>query len=352
MINKSTVIADFLQREIQLGHYRSGRAIPSRHRLAARFGCSRTTVERAVAGLIRAGVLHCRRGSGTYVAEPGAHSGFRRLYVIAGYDVRHPETAGMQLLFSPEIIGSGFEWIDLHRAAASFETLAEPGSAVIWVMPGLEQLAVMDALQARGIPQLLLNRRYRNFDCVCTDADAGIREGLAWLLIEAGRDIAFLSHAPGTERPYLAERIIAFYAAASESGVRLAPERVRIGDWPDIPRDLARLAFDWFNAPERPRGLFVMSQELALPLVMAAQHHGLEPGRDYRLLMFDAVPELAQTPGVAMMRQPFHRYGAPIRRWLELQKEGADATPFTVGLKTELIFSNPQPNGSRTARSL
>lgn len=48
-----------------------GAALPPERELAAELGISRVTVRKALAGLVEAGLLTQRRGSGTYVAERG-----------------------------------------------------------------------------------------------------------------------------------------------------------------------------------------------------------------------------------------------------------------------------------------
>ncbi len=51
-----------------------GRPIPSERSLMDRFGVSRSTVRRAIANLVRDGVLIARGGQGTFVAEPRVES--------------------------------------------------------------------------------------------------------------------------------------------------------------------------------------------------------------------------------------------------------------------------------------
>jgi GntR family transcriptional regulator len=62
-------LADQLTAKIRTGEYRPGERIPSEHRLAADLGIGRPTARQAVDLLVRKGLLHRRRGSGTYVCE-------------------------------------------------------------------------------------------------------------------------------------------------------------------------------------------------------------------------------------------------------------------------------------------
>jgi len=54
---------------IEAGQLRPGQALPSERDLATQLGLSRVTVRRALAGLVRAGLLDQRHGAGTFVAE-------------------------------------------------------------------------------------------------------------------------------------------------------------------------------------------------------------------------------------------------------------------------------------------
>jgi len=60
-------IADSLRGEIADGHYEKGARLPTEMALAERFGVNRHTVRHALASLIDEGLLHARRGSGTFV---------------------------------------------------------------------------------------------------------------------------------------------------------------------------------------------------------------------------------------------------------------------------------------------
>jgi GntR family phosphonate transport system transcriptional regulator len=61
-------IADTLTAELAAGLYQPGDKLPTEAVLSARFGVNRHTVRQALAGLIEAGMLFSRRGSGTFVA--------------------------------------------------------------------------------------------------------------------------------------------------------------------------------------------------------------------------------------------------------------------------------------------
>jgi len=62
-------LADILREAITRGEYGPGAALPSEPELAARYGVSRPTVNRAILILRNEGLVHVERGRGTFVRE-------------------------------------------------------------------------------------------------------------------------------------------------------------------------------------------------------------------------------------------------------------------------------------------
>ncbi|MFF3392726.1 GntR family transcriptional regulator [Streptomyces sp. NPDC002669] len=63
-------VADALRARVLAGEWAVGKRLPSRAKLAEEYGVGRNVVQRAVDGLIVAGLLEGRAGSGTYVRTP------------------------------------------------------------------------------------------------------------------------------------------------------------------------------------------------------------------------------------------------------------------------------------------
>lgn len=59
-----------LEDRIRSGELKPGERIPFEHELVARYGCARATVGKALAGLVRAGLIERRRKAGSFVARP------------------------------------------------------------------------------------------------------------------------------------------------------------------------------------------------------------------------------------------------------------------------------------------
>lgn len=68
---RSRTVIEALEEQIRLKRFQSGDCLPSEKEIGDEFGVSRTVVREALQALKARGVLESRRGSGTYVAEPG-----------------------------------------------------------------------------------------------------------------------------------------------------------------------------------------------------------------------------------------------------------------------------------------
>ena len=305
MLSKTAVLENRLLEDIRAGHYLPGEAIPSRNWLASRYCCSRTTVERAVDNLIQGGFLCGRKGSGTYVLSAAPKTGIRFLNVVADNPV-YLEERHSDLFFDAAFFNLPTRWFSSQNVFDSLETLSRGNSAVIWLNPGENLIAAMDYLHNKRVPQLLLNRTYRNYDRIYTDPVRSIREGLTWLMIESGRELALVSQSPQTLRPYLAPRIIAFHQICVELGARLDPNMLFVLD--DASQDPAtgieRAGMRLFTQSDRPRGIFVTSQDIVLLLLACAEKYGQKPGRDFSWSPLILSTSFSMCPGLECCASP------------------------------------------------
>lgn len=326
--------------DISSGHYRSGDAIPSRNRLAAKYNCSRTTVEHAVDSLKKRGILISNQGGSTRVARPPGSllpENTLDVYIIAGGLEVYSEQA-IRNMFLPGLE----DQIQIHPLSDEallqyMDKLTRPGVALVWIMPPAESLWYIRFFKLRNVPQLLINRDYGEYDYVCTDILPSLRDGLSWLMIEAGRDLVVISREPVMKQPYLAERLNAFYECSVALGARLRSDRIYIRPFQDIPGEMSKVGLMLFSSANPPRGIVVLENSLPLPLVTCGQIYGKKPGRDYFLLTFDYIAELKNYPGVGMMRQQDEKLFLETKRWI-LDGYFRRNQPFRSRIKTELIL--------------
>jgi GntR family histidine utilization transcriptional repressor len=87
-----------IQDRILSGAWPPGHRVPAEHELMAEYGCSRMTVNKALAPLAEAGLIVRRRRAGSFVARPRIHSAVLDIPDIQAEVTARGETYGYELL--------------------------------------------------------------------------------------------------------------------------------------------------------------------------------------------------------------------------------------------------------------
>lgn len=335
---KSQMLEEAILSDLRKHHFKKNDKLPSRNSLCLRFKCSRTTVEKAINALKKKGILSSSQGAPTRIRELTEHTAneITDLYIIArGLEVYTSENIREMFLPGEE------EKINIHtlgddQILKQMEELSSPGSALVWIMPRIKHLYLLEFFQQKDVPQILINRSYGSFSSACTDSYESLREGLSYLMIEAGRQVALVSRKPNMEQPYLAERLLAFYENAVHLGTELKVGNLYVREFSDIPKEMSETGLQLFGGSTMPKGIVVLDSTLTLPLVTCGLIYGKQPGRDYFLLTYDKIDELLSYPGIAMMRQQDEKLFLETKRFLK-DKYAAKRQLFTSRIKTELL---------------
>jgi DNA-binding transcriptional regulator YhcF (GntR family) len=335
MLSKVDVLKDVLLKEIHSGKLRTGDVIPSRNRLKQKYGFSLTTVNKAIRDLTAAGYLSAVKGSVTRVLSEKPLVEACRIYAISGFNDSNLDVV-RETLYSYSNISWPFIGLREEDAILKFDEICRPGTIVIWMCPNMKAILLMEHLEHNNIPQIIINRDFKAFNFVSTETHNSIREGLSWLMIEAGREISFVAPSPGIEASYIYQRINSFYEAVLELGAKLSPSMIFMHDQEELSAVANDIGRKLFLGNDRPRGIFVMHARLAILLVTFARAYNLLPGRDYHMLVFDYVDELRMTPGVCMMRQQLELMYREVNSWLE-NPFRSDNRPLQKYIKTELV---------------
>ncbi len=183
-----------IQERILSGAWPPGHRVPAEHELMAEYGCSRMTVNKALAPLAEAGLIVRRRRAGSFVARPKIHSA-----VVDIPDIQAEVTAR----------GQAYGYELLSRAARP----AEPAEARALDLPSGARVLALTCLHRAGGQPFALEERLISLSAApeaeAVDFSAASPGG--WLL----------GHVPWTEAEH---RISAVNAGRSARLLGLDPD--------------------------------------------------------------------------------------------------------------------------------
>ncbi len=340
MISKVQTIKDKILRELNSGVYRDDRALPSRHQYMRRFKCSRMTVDRAINGLVKDGFLESRRGSGTYPASDKARKGgLSQVMLVGDYDAARADRSLAEI--ACRMAANIQDHIPCHMynisdVAVHIGRFMSPGTAVIWQRPTYAELLLLDNLRQAGIRQILVGRRYRDYDFVTTDTKKSIREGLEWLVKHGDTRITCLFEKYDPDFQYIGERQLACYELAVEMDLQLDSrflcEIPRLRGL-DIISNIEQIA-DRIFTEDAPKNIFLSYSTALHPLLSSALRRNKIPGKDFNIVCFDYDSRLDGTAGVAMLQQQWSKIEQTAFEWVFSHKGGEQ---FAVQIPTKLI---------------
>ena len=178
-LSKHQIVANWLREQIRTGAFTRGGRVPSEHTLAAQFGVSRQTVRQALSALEREGLLSRTRGSGTFVrslptavcagpssaAPVGVVMTYLDDYVFPGILQGIDEVLTQNgLLFA-----LGITYNKQRNEENALRQMLQAGISGL-IIEGTKSalpnanVALFDALRARGVPIVFLNGCYNTFD--------------------------------------------------------------------------------------------------------------------------------------------------------------------------------------------
>ena len=357
-------IAATLRGKIQGGHWQIGMMLPSRRDLAKEFGVSPVTVDRAVAQLIRDGLLRADDRRGTFVAHAGqnvlpeggaAAPSLRRtapatVGVVASlYGVGDTHLALNNFWVRQAVQTLEHTLSSQGHTAQFFNRAAESGGPVISLEESLRSVIAdgVDAVTviALGADPEEIDRSLFQLDlshvplvCISTGAlsrpvphvfydnqSAGYMAAEE-LLRQGHREILFF--APFTAS-WVMERLEGVHSAMRYFG--LSPENVRV--WPsqsshwqieEDPQAIGyKAAHEVFDAGVRFSGVISVNDGAALGFLRAATERGKVPGIDFAIDSFDDHPE-ARDFALTSIRPPMEMMGKEAARLLLQALSGED----------------------------
>ena len=343
--------ADALRKAIRGGKYRPGSFLPPERDLSRRFGVTRITLRKALAGLARDGLVENVPGAGNRVAAGQPREPAHRIITCAML-----RQVGLPML-SP-YYAELFEGIQDEASARQYDIVfatASPES--LWsdnrprpsprIPGGIRTLGALlvggltdelaRAYRKKGLPVVLVDKPSPGpeFPSILPDNAHGAYLITRHLLDLGHRRLAFLGAPPD---PVSSARLAGFRKALAEAGVAFdAKDHVDAGYTSAlastaITRYLAR------RARALPTAIVAINDEAAIGALQALRAAGLQVPGDVSVTGFDDIPwALHSVPPLTTMRVPRREMGRVAAQTLMARIESPDSAPIRLVLQTDLI---------------
>lgn len=361
-------IENALRERVADGTWAVGQALPSRGRLCAEFGTTRVTLDKAISGLVRAGLLHSARGSGTFVAQMPDHAAAihglhfaappRALRIGVMLERMTPDNVpeegwGDNFYYGPlfqgirdGLLGRPVETLHAHLPRAEYGGFYrdEGLDGMVLIAHCLDDLPALRRLAAQGVRFVAaglssLDAADAALPCVDTDNVRGASEAVRHLLGLGHRRIALVNLA--TRNSNHADRLEGYRRAMAAAGLAVSPADMVLFPTHDSGRFEDQIE-DWLlrvrAAGPLPTAIFACDYLMALATLRVLRRHGLGVPEDVSLVAFDDPLSAAHlTPPLTTVRQPVYRLGRRAALRLLQTLQGESRPPGMEILPTELI---------------
>ena len=375
-------IENTLRERITDGTWAVGQALPSRSRLCAEFATTRVTLDKAILGLVRVGLLHSAKGSGTFVAPQNPPVGTAALRFAAPPDALRigvtlertpggPPEEGWDdnFYFGPlfqgirdGLLGRSVETLHAHLERAEYGNYYRDAGldGMILIAHSLDDLPALHRLTAEGVRFVAVGLSSPDpadaaLPCVDTDNAHGACEAVRHLLGLGHRRIALVNLATANSNHHA--RLAGYRRAMAAAGAPVLPADTVLfpthnsGKFEDqIEEWLLRVR----AAGTLPTAIFACDYLMALATLRVLRRHGLCVPDDISLVAFDDPLSAAHlTPPLTTVRQPVYRLGRRAAQRLLHALPGQSGLHGTEILPTELIIrasTRPLAAGHTTER--
>lgn len=228
-------------------------------------------------------------------------------------------------------------WESIEEEKKRLRLLAERLADGIVMIPASDQWRHITAVQAKGIPLVLVDRKIEvsNADAVLVDNEGGAHEAVAALIADGHRRIGFIGGSldVSTSR----ERYFGYRRAMTDAGLAIEPAFVHFG--PSHLDAGYRALGAMLTKPNPPEAYFIVNADTHV----GATNYLMTQGRAWRdRIVFASFDEMPYSPLLSFCRyavqQPIVDMGVLAARLiLERIRGTRRAAPETIRLKTRLI---------------
>lgn len=303
------VVRDTLRARIASGELPIRAKLPPEPQLAADFGVSRMTANKAILALVDEGWLVRTKGVGTFVARDARARETYKVQIAVASDpsfVRNDHYFGTLYWTLRGALGASGIVPELVVLDANIAKSSAGANAVVAFNPPRESLHDLEALTRAGVRVVVLGARWEGAGLPCVDSDNVLGAALAVnrLLDEGHRDVLFLGAFP--EVADTIDRLRGFRLAMKARGVSVLPDREML-----VPMSLrldhetrARME-DLLTSGRGPSAIFAAGAGLGLEALSMTQRLGLRVPEDVSLIAFDDPEYLRMAhPPLTTVAQP------------------------------------------------
>ena len=335
---------------IHSGRLKPNDQIPSEHEIAEMFQVSRQTVRQTLGELEQEGWLHRIQGKGTFVSSPDLHRGpnLQTIGILTTYIsdyifpsiVRGAESAlrkrGYRLLLASTDNDKAKEreCLQMMMSHPLSGLIIEPTKSA----EGNPNVNYYLALEYRNIPYVMINERYPGMDCACikVDDEAGCFAATEHLIRLGHRRLAGFFKMDDLQGVY---RFKGFLRAHREYQIPLMPDLMVHYRTEEKNVKPYECALSMLQRDDRPTAFVCYNDELAVQLLEAIRHVGLNVPQDVSIVGFDDSPLATATEvKLTTVTHPKAEMGSQAAEMLLdfIEKRRADQ-PEMVVHKPELV---------------
>jgi GntR family transcriptional regulator of arabinose operon len=291
-----------LKKEIQswiyTGRIKANDLLPSEHELSRLFTMSRQTVRQAIGELVQEGYLYRIQGKGTYCAglvqrrmNETPTIGVLTTYIsdyIFPLIVRGAEatlrSSGYQLLLASTDN-------DKVKERESLEMMLTRSVSGLIIEPtksaeGNPNESFYRALEAQGVPYIMINERYAELDCPClkVNDELGVFRAVEYLILGGHRKIAGFFK---TDDLQGVNRMKGFIAAHEQYQLPLSGDRIICYSTEEKSVKPLSMAASILSRDDRPTAFVCYNDELAIRMLDIIREANLQVPDDLSIIGFD-----------------------------------------------------------------
>jgi DNA-binding LacI/PurR family transcriptional regulator len=208
----------------------------------------------------------------------------------------------------------------------------------IILVPTGRGTALPELFAKRALPLVLVDRDLAGLDAsrVMVDNYRGGYEGMAHLLSQGHRRVRVIASTAYSRA--MQQRIAGAEQAMHDYGVARDGELIVTGMLPQFDMGVEAAA-TLLDSPERPTGIFALTDVTAVGVMHAAAKRGLSIPRDVSVVGFDNIPLAGyMIPSLTTVAQPIYEIGAHATRLLLAHIDNPTLPPESIVLDTQLVI--------------